>query len=155
MLTSACPTGLLGDAAGCSCSAAVTSPASPTSTSRTTTSAQPTPTLTQPLASCCLLLDGVVLTPLWYDVTIYANDEWVTDGGASLLNQEESCGGLLGWSAQDVSTLVDNGNWEANYAFTFTLPLIIADGCVEGGIVSAGGPPIHCFMGSVLLGDSC
>jgi chitinase len=149
MLTSACPTGLQGDAAGCSCSAAVINPPSPT-----TTSSQLMPTVTRSLARCCQITDGVIV-PLWYDVTIYANDEWIADGGTSLLNQERGCGVLTEWSAQEVSTWIEDEGWEASYAFTFHLPLIMADGCIERAIVSAGGPPIQCTGGSTVDNNSC
>ena len=61
----------------------------------------------------------------------------MTDGGASLEKQEQGCGALTFW------------NWVPATSTTFAyvhfyLPVLIAAGCVERAIVSAGGPKTSC-----------
>jgi hypothetical protein len=91
-----------------------------------------------PEAACILVEDGAII-PLWYDVTIVTNN-FISDQGASLKSNEGGCGDLLSWSVDTIDQPSADGSWVASQAFSFTLPLTIAGGCVERAIASAGGP---------------
>jgi chitinase len=110
------------------------------STTPTTTPAPPTtPTATPTVAPTpyvdCAFWDADLIA---YEFEIYnIEGGWVTDGGASLEKQEQGCGALTFW------------NWVPATSTTFAyvhfyLPVLIAAGCVERAIVSAGGPKTSC-----------
>lgn len=92
-----------------------------------------------PSADCLLVEDGV-LFPLFYQVTIVTNN-WVTDNGDRLHQEEKGCGAMTAWDPQDIKPVKSpDGTWTAVKRFSFTLPLTIKAGCVERAIASAGGP---------------
>ncbi|KAJ2994819.1 hypothetical protein NUW58_g1447 [Xylaria curta] len=100
-----------------------------------------------PRADCSVVEDGV-LFPLWYDVTIVANN-FIDDGGEKLKKEEKGCGAMTAWKKHDINETSEDGSWTAVNAFTFTLPLTVKAGCVERAIASAGGPKdLHCINSS-------
>ncbi|KAI1771556.1 hypothetical protein F4818DRAFT_429381 [Hypoxylon cercidicola] len=91
-----------------------------------------------PRAECLVVEDGAIV-PLWYDITIVANN-FIEDSGAKLKGEEKGCGALASWKKHDINKQSADGSWTAVNAFSFTLPLTIKGGCVERAIASAGGP---------------
>ena len=73
--------------------------------------------------------------------------DWAGHDGSSLNQQEDGCGALTGWQWDTGCTAGTQHAW-------FNLPFLIAAGCVERAIKSAGGPGgLSCIgEGSTLLG---
>lgn len=72
---------------------------------------------------------------------------WITDGGAALKKQVQGCGAVTVWnSGSDTEVEQDGsdaniGNFEADFAVSFALPITFKAGCVGRAMVSAGAPP--------------
>lgn len=73
----------------------------------------------------------------YYTYLIYDIENWATDGGRSLNHEEHGCGAMTEWTWHQETP-------QGYPAVAFNLPLIMATGCVERAIRSAGGPEISC-----------
>lgn len=84
---------------------------------------------------------------LYYLLQVYGINDWAGGDGGKLEDQEDGCGALTGWEWHDDCYSDTQMAW-------FNLPFLIADGCVERAIASAGGPDgLTCHgEGSTLLG---
>ncbi|KAK6849442.1 hypothetical protein PG995_013275 [Apiospora arundinis] len=101
----------------------------------------------KPRADCLVIEDGVIV-PMWYEVSIVANN-FIEDGGAKLKSEEKGCGAMTAWKKHDINIRSKDGSWTAVQEFTFTLPITIGAGCVERAIASAGGPKdLRCGQGT-------
>ncbi|CAD6446912.1 f6d5cff8-cbfa-480f-9e27-745d368ed426 [Sclerotinia trifoliorum] len=103
--------------------------ASPTAKISTVTSdivTAPTPETIVPQAVCILITNI-----LWYNVQIITNG-FETDSGAAIKKQEGGCGDLLSWEATNVSIPEGFATWTGTREYSFTLPLTIKAGYVEG-----------------------
>ncbi|KAJ8120461.1 hypothetical protein ONZ43_g2835 [Nemania bipapillata] len=103
----------------------------PTKVTPSSTSKPVTVTVT-PTADCILWDQG-----FFFQFEIYNIAYWATDGGRELKKQESGCGALTGWDWHPANP--------SYYPYVyFNLPTLIAAGCVERAIASAGGPKISC-----------
>jgi hypothetical protein len=91
----------------------------------------PPPEPAKPKKADCLQSYSGFFLHYWIEAS---EKSWGTEDGAKLKEELSGCGAITGWTTY-------SGN---SYNYELNLPVIIAKGCVERAIKSAGGPDISC-----------